>query len=105
MSTLTVTTVNGVNTFTTNSISIANNISIGNSSVNVTINATSVYVGNSSLSVPTGAGTDQVFFLNGLTVNSSYSIPSGKSAHAVGPLTIANGVVIAIPSGSKFVVL
>lgn len=104
MSTLTVTTVNGVNNLASNTLSI-NSISVGNSSVNVTINATSVYVGNSSLSVPTGAGTDQVFFLNGLTVNTSYSIPSGKSAHAVGPLTIANGVVIAIPSGSKFVVL
>lgn len=105
MSTLTTTNITGVNALTTNSVSVANSITVGNSSVNVTVNSTSIYVGSSPIIAATGAGTDQVFYLNGLTVNTSYSIPSGKSAHAVGPLTVANGVTIAIPSGSKFVVL
>ena len=104
MSTLTTTIITGVNNLTANTVT-TNSISVGNSSVNVSINATSIYVGTSPMIAATGAGTDQVFYLNGLTVNTSYSIPSGKSAHTVGPLTIANGVVIAIPSGSKFVVL
>ena len=53
----------------------------------------------------TGSGTDTTFFVNGQTANTSYSIPSGKSAMSVGPLTIANGVTITIPSGSKWVIL
>lgn len=104
MSTLTTTNITGVNNLTTNTVT-TNTISVGNSSVNVSINSTAVYVGGAPAITATGGGTDQVFYLNGLTVNTSYTIPSGKSAHAVGPLTIANGVVIAIPAGSKFVVL
>lgn len=53
----------------------------------------------------TGAGNDQVFQINGQTVTTSYSIPSGKSAMSVGPLTINSGVVITIPTGSRYVVL
>lgn len=45
------------------------------------------------------------FLLNGLTVNTSYSIPSGYSAVSAGPITLANGVTVTIPSGSKWVVL
>ena len=58
-----------------------------------------------SLGGATGAGTDQAFFLNGLTVNTSFTIPTGKSAHTVGPLTLASGVTITVPAGSKYVVL
>lgn len=53
----------------------------------------------------TGAGSDQVFYLNGQTVNTSYSIPSGKSAHSVGPVTLATGVVVTIPAGSRYIIL
>lgn len=53
----------------------------------------------------TGAGSDQIFFMNGQTVNTSYSIPSGKSAMSTGPITIANGVTVTIPSGSRYVIL
>lgn len=53
----------------------------------------------------TGAGSDQVFYLNGQTVNTSYSIPSGKSASSVGPVTLATGVTVTIPTGSRWVVL
>lgn len=53
----------------------------------------------------TGAGSDQIFYLNGQTVNTSYSIPSGKSAMSTGPITLASGVVVTIPTGSRYVVL
>jgi hypothetical protein len=53
----------------------------------------------------TGGGTDQVFFVSSQNVTSSYAIPSGKSAMAVGPIKLANGVVITVPSGSRWVIL
>jgi hypothetical protein len=43
--------------------------------------------------------------VNSLTVASSYSIPSGSSAMSVGPITVASGQSVTVPSGSKWVVL
>lgn len=53
----------------------------------------------------TGGGSDAVFNLNDKTITTTYAIPSGKNANSVGPLTINTGVVITIPSGSRWVVL
>ena len=44
-------------------------------------------------------------FVNNLTVATSYSIPSGYSAHSAGPMTINSGVTVTVPSGSRWVVL
>lgn len=45
------------------------------------------------------------FFVNALSVTTSYSIPSGSSAHSVGPISVASGVAVTVPGGSKWVVL
>lgn len=42
---------------------------------------------------------------NTQTISSNYAIPSGSSAMSVGPITLANGVSVTIPSGSRWVVL
>ena len=48
---------------------------------------------------------DNGLFVNKLTIASSYSIPSGYSAMSTGPITLANGVSVTVPSGGKWVVL
>ncbi|CAB4131931.1 hypothetical protein UFOVP135_24 [uncultured Caudovirales phage] len=53
----------------------------------------------------TGTGSDAVFYENGKTVNTSYTITSGNNAHSVGPITIASGQSVTIPTGSRWVVL
>lgn len=53
----------------------------------------------------TGAGGDQVFYLNSQTITTSYSIPSGQNANCVGPVTVNSGVTVTVPSGSRWVVL
>jgi hypothetical protein len=53
----------------------------------------------------TGGGTDQVFVQNSMIVTTNYSMPAGKSASSVGPITINSGVAITVPSGSRWVVL
>ncbi len=50
----------------------------------------------------TGGGTDQIFYLNGQTVNSNYTIPAGQNAGTFGPVTIAGGAVVTVPSGSTW---
>ena len=42
---------------------------------------------------------------NSRTVSASFSIPSGDSAMSAGPITIASGVTVTVPSGGKWVVL
>ena len=53
----------------------------------------------------TGNGGDQVFVENSQTVTASYQIPAGKNASTVSPITINSGVVVTVPSGSRWVVL
>ena len=53
----------------------------------------------------TGGGSDDVFVQNTQVVTTSYTIPSGKNAMSTGPLTINSGVVITVPTGSRWVVL
>jgi len=52
----------------------------------------------------------QVVASNGIVVNSntvaaSYSIPSGSSAMSVGPMTVASGQSVTIPTGSRWLIL
>ena len=53
----------------------------------------------------TGAGGDEVFVLNSQNVTTTYSIPVGKNAASVGPITVNTGVDVTIPSGSRWVIL
>lgn len=53
----------------------------------------------------TGAGTDAVFIENDQTVNTSYTITTGKNAMSAGPVTIANGAIITIPTGATWSII
>lgn len=53
----------------------------------------------------TGAGTDDVFYENSQTVSSSYTLSTNKNAMTAGPVSIASGVVVTIPSGSNWVIV
>lgn len=53
----------------------------------------------------TGAGTDSIFWLNGQTVNTSYTIPVSQNAGSFGPITIASGVIVTVPSGGVWTVV
>jgi hypothetical protein len=43
--------------------------------------------------------------LNRSTISTSFSIPSGYNATGTGPITLANGVAVTIPNGSRWVIL
>jgi hypothetical protein len=43
--------------------------------------------------------------VNNATVSTSYTIPSGYNATATGPMTIASGAVVTIPTGSRWLIL
>jgi len=44
-------------------------------------------------------GTASVFFENGQTVSSNYTITAGKNAGSFGPVTVSTGATVTVPSG------
>jgi len=52
-----------------------------------------------------GGGTDQVFYENDQTVNTDYTITAGTNAGTFGPITVASGVTVTVPSGSTWSVV
>ena len=53
----------------------------------------------------TGGGGDQVFYENGQTITTSYTLTTNTNAMSTGPLTVNSGVSVTVPSGSRWVVL
>ena len=53
----------------------------------------------------TGGGSDDVFYENGQTVTTNYTLSTNKNAVTAGPCTINSGVTVTIPSGSSWVVV
>jgi hypothetical protein len=43
--------------------------------------------------------------LNSKTISNSYTIPSGDNAMSVGPITVATGKAVTVPSGCRWVIL
>lgn len=52
-----------------------------------------------------GGGLDQVFYNNGQTVTTSYTIPTGQNSGTFGPITINSGVTVTVPTGSVWTVV
>ena len=83
------------------------------SGLNVTgiVTATSYYGSGANLtnlpaSAPVGgATTNKVFFNNDQTVWNSYTIPANTNSGTFGPVTVAAGQTVTIPSGSYWTVV
>ena len=53
----------------------------------------------------TGGGSDDIFYENGQTVTTNYTLTTNKNAVTAGPVSINSGVTVTIPSGSSWVVV
>jgi hypothetical protein len=78
------------------SSTVANNIV-----ATVVCDGTNVYL-PSSTDVPTGGGSNKAFYLNDITITTSYTIPTGKNAGTFGPVTVDTGVVVTVSPGSAW---
>jgi hypothetical protein len=58
-----------------------------------------------SLGGATGGGNDDAFYENTQTVTTSYSITAGKNAMTAGPVTVAVGATVTVPTGSTWSVV
>ena len=55
-----------------------------------------------SVNLPTGGGSNQVFYLNDTIVTQDYTIPSGQNAGTFGPVTVNSGVTVTVSPGSAW---
>tara|TARA_R100000734_G_scaffold680_8_gene864 strand:+ start:2526 stop:2843 length:318 start_codon:yes stop_codon:yes gene_type:complete len=62
-------------------------------------------IGGGSSSVPTGGGSDAVFYENDQAVTTDYTITNGKNAMAAGPITINSGVTVTVGSGETLTIV
>jgi len=53
----------------------------------------------------TGGSSDDIFYENGQTVTTNYTLSTGKNAMSAGPITINAGVTVTVPSGASWVVV
>ena len=53
----------------------------------------------------TGGGSDQVFYENGQTVTTNYTITDGTNAMSAGPITINSSVVVTVGDGENWVIV
>jgi len=60
--------------------------------------------GTGSTYSPTFAASNGLV-MNNATINTSYTLPTGYNAVSAGPITVASGVVVTVPSGSTWVVV
>ncbi len=53
----------------------------------------------------TGGTGNAVFWENDITITVNYTITTGKNAGTFGPISIADGVTVTVPSGSSWTVV
>ena len=74
------------------------------SSTSALTTGSSLTYSSSSLTAPNLVASNGMV-VNSATVSANYSIPSGSNAMSSGPITVASGITVTIPSGSRWVVL
>jgi len=52
-----------------------------------------------------GGAADRVFVETGQTITTSYTLTTGYNAVSAGPVTVANGAVVTVPSGAAWVIV
>ena len=52
-----------------------------------------------------GAEAGGAIYENTQSINSNYTITTNKNGFSVGPITVASGVSVTVPSGSRYVIL
>jgi hypothetical protein len=52
-----------------------------------------------------GGGVDQIFYENSNTITTSYTLTTNNNAMSAGPLTVASGVTVTVPTGSTWTIV
>ena len=77
----------------------------GGVTVTGTVAATAYTGDGSSLTGVASAVADGCIYENSQTISNNYTISTNKNAMSAGPITIANGVTLTVPSGSVYTIV
>ena len=55
--------------------------------------------------VPTGGGSDKVFWENDQTITTDYTVTDAQNAMTAGPVTINSGITVTVGSGETWTVV
>ena len=77
----------------------------GGFTVTGTVAATSYTGDGSSLTGVASTVADGCIYENSQTISNNYTITTNKNAMSAGPITIASGVTLTIPSGSTYTIV
>ena len=77
----------------------------GGVTVTGTVAATSYTGDGSSLTGVASAVADGCIYENSQTISNNYTITTNKNAMSAGPITVASGVTLTIPSGSTYTIV
>ncbi|CAB4170772.1 hypothetical protein UFOVP909_137 [uncultured Caudovirales phage] len=91
----------GTGVSVTNGDGVSGNPTIANTGVTSFNGATGDVVSSGAV----GGGSDSIFYLNGVTVFTSYTLPLNKNAMTAGPVTIGDGVTVTIQDGSVWTIV
>jgi hypothetical protein len=75
------------------------NLPLKTSSGDITFNPSTGLLNSKAIGASNG------IIVNNMTIAASYTIPTGYGASSVGPVTVASGQSVTVPSGSRWVVL
>ena len=67
---------------------------------------TIIFDGTTGITYPDGSGQKtSAIYVNNQTISSNITFSSNTSASATGPIALANGIVVTMPAGTRWVVL
>ncbi|MEY4863807.1 MAG: uncultured phage MedDCM-OCT-S45-C4 [Pseudomonadota bacterium] len=74
---------------------------------NSTLGAFEGYNGSAwgSVGGATGGGSDRVFYENGQTVTTNYTISASRNAMSAGPVTVNAGVTVTVGAGQRWIIV
>jgi len=77
----------------------------GNMRYNTSTNGFEGYNGTAWGSIGGGASAGGAIYENTTTISANYTLTSSTNGMSVGPITVASGVTVTVPSGQRWVVL
>ena len=79
-------------------------LSLGSSGQTLVSDGTDISWGDAAAGA-TGGGSDKIFWENGQTVTTNYTITNNYNAMSAGPITINNGIVVTIGTGENWTIV
>jgi len=80
------------------------NVTIAKLSATGTASSSTYLRGDNAWSAVSSAVASGAIYENTDTISADYTFTTGSNGHSVGPITIASGVTVTVPSGQRWVV-